>query len=174
MFEPKKKLIVGLGNPGEKYKNTRHNVGFIVVDAFVEKLGLKWAFDKRFNAEVATNNEYIFVKPQTYMNESGTTVKKLVSYFGTDHSDLIIVHDDVDLEASSTRFKKGSGAAGHHGVEDIIKKLGSNDFWRLRVGIGRPANKAFDVHGFVLGRLPEEFITGLTDLLSTLELKLSE
>ncbi len=172
MVVMQKKLIVGLGNPGDKYKNTRHNVGFMLVDNLVEKLNLKWEFDKRFNSEVAANNEYIFAKPQTFMNESGSAVKRLVSYFGINLDALIVIHDDVDLEAGDVKFKKGSGSAGHHGVEDIIEKLDSKDFWRLRVGIGRPQNQSFDVHSFVLGKIPENFTLNLAELLSLLELNI--
>lgn len=168
-----RKLLVGLGNPGAQYKNTRHNVGFILVDTLVAKLSLQWKFEKKFNSDIASNSEYIFAKPQTFMNQSGSAVKKLVTYFGTNLNDLIVIHDDVDIEAGDAKFKKGSSSAGHHGVEDIIEKLGTKDFWRLRVGIGRPEDNVCDVHSFVLGNLSDDFADNFTELLSKTELKIT-
>ncbi len=170
------KLIVGLGNPSEKYAKNKHNAGFIFVDALAEKSNSTWTFEKKFNALLTRGEffgqEVIFAKPQTYMNNSGEVVAKLVNYFTIDLNDLIIVHDDVDLEPFTTKFKKNMGAAGHHGVEDIVEKLGSSNFWRLRIGVGRPTNSEqagnnsiYDVEKFVLTDLSVkeiEFIRTLT------------
>lgn len=155
------KLIVGLGNPGKEYKNNRHNAGFILIDLLAEKLGLSWKFERKFNAEICKNEEFVLVKPQTFMNDSGLSVSKAIKFFKIDLDNLVVVHDDVDLPFGETKFKKGSGTAGHHGVADIIEKLGNIDFWRFRVGVGRPENSKFDVHGYVLGDFSDEELSML-------------
>lgn len=143
-------LIVGLGNPGEKYKNTRHNVGFMLVGKWVSQLGLEWSYQKKFNSEIAKNNKYIFAKPKTFMNDSGTSVAGLLNYFDIDINNCLVVHDDVDLDVGQTKLQFSAGSAGHHGVEDIFEKIGTKKFWRLRIGVGRPENNKFDVKNFVL------------------------
>lgn len=150
------KLLVGLGNPGDKYKDTRHNVGFILADEIAKDLDAAWSFEKDFNAYVAKSPTLILVKPQTFMNDSGTSVSKVLAYYKLALDDLIVINDDVDLPFGEVRYKKASGSAGHHGVEDIIEKLGSKEFWRYRVGIGRPENKDHDIYHFVLGAFSAE------------------
>ena len=150
------KIIVGLGNPGIKYDNTRHNVGFLLVDAWVLDLGLAFTKDNDFNALITKNSNYLFVKPLTFMNLSGETVAKVVNYYNLVLEDLIIVHDDVDLEWGKTKFQFGASSAGHHGVENIIEKLGSKEFWRFRVGIGRPNDNKYQVENYVLSKLSSE------------------
>lgn len=155
------KLIVGLGNPGDEYKNTRHNVGFIILDALADKLSNgngAWNYEKKLNCEIFKKNGYLLAKPQTFMNASGKAVAKLVNYFDVTLDDLIVVHDDVDMEFGKTRFKKGMGSGGHHGVENIIENLSTKEFWRLRVGIGRPANNKFDIHAYVLSKCSDDEI----------------
>jgi peptidyl-tRNA hydrolase, PTH1 family len=149
------KLIVGLGNPGEKYKNTRHNVGFIVLDEQVKRLGLVWKFEKKFNSDIAKNSEVIFAKPQSMMNNSGGAISKLVNFYDIDLENLLIIHDDVDMDFGKIRKKMGMSPGGHHGVENIVKKLGSLDFWRMKIGIGRPVNNRFNVVDYVLSELAE-------------------
>jgi len=151
MYNVFMKMIVGLGNPGEEYRNSRHNAGFILVDEVAEKLSLIWSYEKKFNAEICKNDKYVLVKPQTFMNDSGSAVSKALQFFKVNLEDLTVIHDDVDLSFEEVRFKKGSGTAGHHGVTDIVEKVGSLHFWRFRVGVGRPENNKFDVHGYVLG-----------------------
>lgn len=134
------KLVVGLGNLGEKYKNNRHNAGFIVVDAFVAQKGLSWSINKKIYSAVCVDKEddLILVKPQTFMNDSGRAVCKALSYYSADHNNLLVIHDDVDLEPLQFKSSRNSSSAGHHGVQDIIDKIGTQDFTRIRVGVGRP------------------------------------
>ncbi len=132
-------LILGLGNPGKEYKYTRHNVGFIVIDALAEKLTAQ--FKKRedyFWIKTAINdNPVVIAKPRTFVNLSGRAVKKLVAEFGVDNEKIIVVHDDADLPLGTLKVKKNSSSGGHNGVESIIQALGSKDFARIRIGIGR-------------------------------------
>lgn len=133
-------MIVGLGNPGAKYANTRHNVGFIILDAFIDKLGVPWSLEKKFKASVVKHNDSLFVKPQNFMNNSGGVVAKLLNYYNLTAKNLMIIHDDADLPFAKVRKQFGAGAAGHRGVESIISSLGTQQFWRVRIGLGRPGN----------------------------------
>ena len=134
------KLVVGLGNPGEKYKNNRHNAGFIVLDSFIAQKGLNWSTNKKIHSEacVAKEDDLILIKPQTFMNDSGRAVCEALSYYSAQLSSLLVVHDDVDLEPLQFRVSRNSSSAGHHGVQDIVDKIGTQDFTRIRVGVGRP------------------------------------
>lgn len=140
------KIIVGLGNPGEKYIKTRHNLGFEVVDELVKKLdggkwkiGVEdgsWKMEKKFKAELIKAQDLILAKPQTYMNQSGLAVKLLTTYYKLPTTDLIVIHDDLDLPLGKIKVRMGGAAAGHHGVESVIEKLGTDQFIRVRLGIG--------------------------------------
>lgn len=134
------RILVGLGNPGEKYKNNRHNAGFIILDAYASQKGLTWSVNKKISSEVSFDkeNDLVLVKPQTFMNDSGKAVAGALSYYSISPSRLIVVHDDVDLEALKFKTSCNSSSAGHHGVQDIIDKIGTQDFKRIRVGVGRP------------------------------------
>jgi len=142
------KLIVGLGNPGEKYEKTRHNLGFMVVDVLARKMlpleKTKWKFDKKSNSLfLILNSKFILVKPQTFMNASGFAVKSLITNYSiTNYSTLWVVHDDVDLPLGKIKIRIGGAAAGHHGVESIIQELGTDQFVRFRLGIGHPGRGA--------------------------------
>ena len=143
------KLIVGLGNPGKKFEKTRHNAGFILLDKFAEEAGAPaWSFDRKFEADVSKINkggeEVLLVKPQTFMNKSGGSVSKVVSYFDIDLEDLLVVHDDVDLVFGQTKMQFERDSAGHKGVQSIIDALKTNRFWRFRVGVGRPEQHGLD------------------------------
>lgn len=135
------KLIIGLGNPGRGYANSLHNVGFMCLNHFARthsiRLDKKQAKARTGSGEVA-GNEVILARPQTYMNRSGQAVSRLVRKFNISLDDLLVIHDDLDLPLGKIRIRPGGGAAGHKGVESIITELGSQDFPRLRVGIGRP------------------------------------
>ena len=144
------KLIVGLGNPLPKYENTRHNVGFILLDALSDKLNLSWEVTPKFDAEMCVRENFILAKPQTYMNDSGNGVSKIINYYKIQPQDLLVVHDDVDLSLGTVREQFAAGSAGHHGVESIIDSLGTQTFWRLRVGIGRPTDANLPIDVFVL------------------------
>lgn len=152
------KVVVGLGNPGIGYSETRHNAGFIILDYFASKEGLDWANEDKFNSIIAKGGSFILVKPTTYMNNSGDAVQKILNFYKLDLSELLIIHDDVDLPFGVTKISKDSQAAGHHGVLDIINKLSSKDFCRLRFGIGRPEDKKYDVSDYVLSKFTKEEI----------------
>ncbi len=124
-------LIVGLGNPGDKYKNSRHNVGFILLDDIVSD----WTSDKYSNSLISKNSESIFVKPQTFMNNSGSSVKHLSEKFPVPSENVVVIHDDIDLPFGSKKIVFESGAGGHNGVGSIIDNLGTNKFIRIKVGI---------------------------------------
>lgn len=151
------KIIVGLGNPGKKHKKTRHNLGFMVIDKITQNYNLKLKVKKKIEAEIierrVDGKKVILVKPMTYMNNSGKVIKTLISqYLNILISDLIIIHDDVDLPLGRIKVKRGGGSAGHHGVESIIKELGVTDFVRVRLGTGKNG----DVEGFVLSPFKKE------------------
>lgn len=132
------KMIVGLGNPGEKYLNTRHNTGFVILDEFALSKGLSWKSAPKLKSSVCLTDNFILVKPQTYMNESGRAVSLVKEYYKIDLEDICIVHDDVDISIGQTKLQKGAGHAGHKGVISTMEALGTKDFMRFRVGIGRP------------------------------------
>lgn len=141
--------MVGLGNPGEGYAKTRHNLGFRVVDELgsrVKGTGFSWKDEERFKSEILTYTldpiGYTLVKPQTFMNNSGEAVKSLTLYYKLHASDLIVIHDDLDLPLGKIQVRKGGTAAGHHGVESVISSLGTDQFIRVRVGIGSSVGEA--------------------------------
>lgn len=131
------KLVVGLGNPGEKYAKVRHNLGFWVVDEIGKKMeDGRWKMEEKFKSEVMKVRDMVFVKPQTYMNNSGMAVKLLTTYYKIPATDIIVIHDDLDLPLGKIKVRLGGAAAGHHGVESIINALGTDQFIRVRLGIG--------------------------------------
>jgi len=135
------KLIVGLGNPGRGYANNRHNVGFACLNHFARKYGIR--FDRkralaRIGIGEVAGHEVVLAKPQTYMNQSGQSVSRLINRFDIDIDDILVIHDDLDLSPGKIRIRHGSGSGGHKGVDSIISSLESQGFPRLRVGIGRP------------------------------------
>lgn len=134
------KLIVGLGNPGKKYQRSRHNLGFVVIEALVQEWNVSPHLEKRLDSLVfyQPEKEVILARPQTMMNASGFAVKKLVDFFKIKLEDLWVVHDDLDLTLGKIKIKRGGGSAGHRGVDSIVKELGSHDFVRFRLGIGHP------------------------------------
>jgi PTH1 family peptidyl-tRNA hydrolase len=135
------KLIVGLGNPGRAYAHNRHNAGFICLNYFAKKQGIR--FDrKRGKARIGigevANNQIVIAKPQTFMNLSGQSVCRLVKKFDINLDDLLIIHDDLDLSPGKIRIRDGGSSGGHKGIDSVINELGSRNFCRLRIGIGRP------------------------------------
>jgi PTH1 family peptidyl-tRNA hydrolase len=153
-------LIFGLGNPGNRYCLTRHNIGFMVLEKLAAGLEIELK-QKSFNAlwgkgKIASKN-VLLAMPQTYMNLSGRAVRKLLAFFKADINNLIVVHDDLDLPFGTIRLKTGGGNAGHKGLESIVEYLGSSDFMRVRLGIGKPDDKA-RIESYVLERFapPEE------------------
>jgi PTH1 family peptidyl-tRNA hydrolase len=166
------RIIIGLGNPGEKYKNTRHNAGFMAVDALAEKLNLSWQFNKKFNAEIAIQKAplirgdggVILVKPLTFMNNSGQAVQAVLSYYkllpkklgiiklkDSNLSDILtVIHDDIDIEFGKYKISIDSRAGGHNGVQSIIDYLKTKNFKRIRIGVKTEMLNKIPADKFVL------------------------
>src|SRR3954454_8369073 len=134
-------LVVGLGNPGRQYEHTRHNLGWLVVEELARRRGASWR--SKFSGSLAETRldglRVALLKPETYMNDSGRSVAAARSFFKVEPESLLVVHDDVDLEAGRLQARAGGGLAGHNGLRSLAQHLGSQDFSRLRVGVGRPA-----------------------------------
>ena len=146
------KLIIGLGNPGPEYLNSRHNLGFMVLDslhAHYKFENWKSKFDGMYASKRFGSEKIILVKPQTYMNLSGFCVAKFKKFFKVDDGDIFVIYDDIDLGFGNKKLKQGGGDAGHKGVRSISLHLGTKNFTRIRIGIGRPKEKK-DVSSFVL------------------------
>ncbi len=175
------KLIAGLGNPGEKYKNTRHNIGFMVVDALAREHGANWQFNKKFNSEIAEIKNYkeplmssktskvLLIKPQTFMNNSGQAVRAILDFYkllpktlgmlvkkDSDLTDaLTIIHDDIDFNLGEFKIQKNRSSGGHKGVQSIIQHLKTQNFTRVRIGI-RPKPEKMPTEKFVLQKFSKE------------------
>jgi len=151
------RLIVGLGNPGPEYEHTRHNAGFWWVDAAARQLGGSLVFDRSYHGLVARVNRpegpVWLLQPMTFMNLSGKSVAPLARFFKIEPAQILVVHDELDLLPGQMKIKQGGGAAGHNGLKDILAQLGSPDFWRLRLGIGHPGQRA-EVANYVLRKPP--------------------
>lgn len=168
-------LIIGLGNPGRGYANNRHNTGFACVNYFAKTQGIH--FDKKQGqARIGTGEiagkKVVLARPQTYMNLSGESVSRLVKKLNVSLSELLVIHDDLDIPLGRVRIRQGGGSGGHKGVESIIACLGSEDFIRLRIGIGRPtANEnsfepgETDIAGYVLSNFTDNQKQAITDLM---------
>ena len=147
------KIIAGLGNPGAQYANTPHSVGFETVDALAAAAGVSWEEKRQFKCLMArvsiAGQPVILVKPQTFMNLSGESVAPVVKYHNATPADLLVVQDDIDLPLGRMRIRKGGSCGGHNGVRNIIERLGTQDFARLKLGVGKDRS---DVIGFVLGK----------------------
>jgi len=152
------KLIVGLGNPGKEYENTRHNIGFSFVDKYISYKNIKDNWIKKFDGfylKTSIDGEtVIFLKPQTYMNLSGISVRKVVDYFKIDISDILVICDDLDLNVGNFKLKTSGSCGGHNGLRDIENKLSSNNYKRLKIGISR--NNNIDTKDYVLGKFSKE------------------
>ena len=133
------KLIVGLGNPGKEYENTRHNLGFVVIDQLASKLNVELS-KKKFNGFYCQTSEYILLKPQTYMNNSGECILAFLNYFRIPLDNLLVIYDEIALPLGKFRYRCQGSDGGHNGMKNIIKFVGSKDFKRLRIGIGYDQN----------------------------------
>lgn len=139
------RLIVGLGNPGKKYEATRHNAGFWWVERLAHGARIELRESARYHGrtgKLAKPHEIWLLLPGTYMNESGLAVMALAGFYKIEPAEILVVHDELDLPPGSVRLKKGGGTGGHNGLNDIAARLGSKDFWRLRIGIGHPRDNA--------------------------------
>jgi len=136
------RMIVGLGNPGAQYEKTRHNAGFVVLDAVAESFGARWSANNQAQAQVADiaigSDKVVLLKPMAFMNRSGLPVSKIMRFYRFAPDELLVVHDELDLPEGVVKMKRDGGHAGHNGLRDIIAHIDSRDFYRLRVGIGRP------------------------------------
>ena len=148
-------LIVGLGNPGAEYAKTRHNAGFLLVEKLAEQWRAGWTNERKFLARVAkaerSSKKVLLAEPQTFMNLSGEAVGALVQFYQLPLEKILVVVDDADLPLGEIRLRPGGGTGGHHGLESVTQHLGSKEFARLRMGIGRK-NEAREITGHVLGK----------------------
>ncbi len=147
------KIVVGLGNPGAQYANTPHSIGFEAADYIVREMKVDWEFKKSANANIArgtwAGERVLLIKPLTFMNLSGEAVAPLVKYANATAKDLIVIQDDIDLPVGKLRIKKGGSCGGHNGVRNIIERLGTSDFVRIKIGVGKDKS---NVVGYVLGK----------------------
>lgn len=161
------KLVVGLGNPGKEYENTRHNIGFISLDTLLGNV--KWS--KKFNGEYYETDLYgekiIFLKPLSYMNLSGGVVASYANFFKISSEDIIVIQDDLDLPVGKLRLKIRSSAGGHNGIKDIIAALGTDDFLRIKIGISE--DRSIDTKDYVLGKLSKNDLDLIKNNVSSLE-----
>ena len=152
-------LIVGLGNPGAKYSNTRHNIGFIAADILSDCYNFIWSTKSKFNVDIASgdleNGKLILCKPNTFINLSGTSVAPLASFYKLKPENIIVIHDDVDVPLGRVKYKIGGGAGGHNGLKSIDSNIGTN-YHRIRIGVGRPDDPRYDISDFVLGKFSKE------------------
>jgi PTH1 family peptidyl-tRNA hydrolase len=149
-------LIAGLGNPGDKYILTRHNVGFLVIDQIIKNLSVCNNINNpNFKSIVIKSSSTLYAKPQTYMNNSGEAISSIARYYDIDLDNIIVIHDDLDLPFGSVKFKLGGGHGGHNGLKSIDTHLSSKEYIRVRVGIGRPIDKT-NVANYVLSNFQKD------------------
>ena len=152
------KIIIGLGNPGNEYKNTRHNVGFYYLDLFANKYNL--TFKEKYNGlyvkTIINDEDVILLKPLTYMNLSGECVIKFVNYYKIKNEDILVIHDDLDIDIGRIKLKENGSSGGHNGIKSIIDNLNTEQFKRLKIGISK--NKLYDTKDYVLGKFSKEEI----------------
>lgn len=151
------KLIVGLGNPGKEYENTRHNIGFQTIDRFAQKLGVsitKSKFNGLYIETLIDGEKVILLKPQSYINLSGEVIRKFVDFYKISVDDILIIHDDLDLAVGTYKIKQKGSSGGHNGLKNIELHLGTQEYKRIKIGISN--NKTMDTKDYVLGRLSKE------------------
>ncbi len=166
------RLIVGLGNPGAEYDDTRHNAGFWFVDLLAARHGAVFKAEPKFHGQVCRlrfgSHECWLLKPTTFMNRSGQSVSSLAKYYKIQPTEVLVAHDELDMESGVARLKQGGGHGGHNGLRDIIKALAGKDFWRLRIGIDHPGD-ARQVVNYVLGRPSRDDAAGIECALDNAE-----
>ncbi len=149
------RIIVGLGNPGQAYTGTRHNVGFMALDALARHWNIPYKLDKARKAELAAGPGVLLVKPQTFMNDSGASIGSLMRYFKFSPEQILVIYDDIAFPVGTMKLRPGGSAGGHNGIKSLIAHLGTDKFPRLRIGIGAPGGKEMTAH--VLGKFrPDE------------------
>lgn len=161
------KIIIGLGNPGKEYENTKHNLGFMFIDYLKEKYNLdefKKFKNSKITEKIIEDNKIIFAKPQTFMNLSGNAVLELKSWYKVENKDILVIYDDFDILFGDVRFKeKGSGGT-HNGMKDVVQKLSSNDIPRLRIGTGGLKKEKEEIISFVLSKFSKDQINKLDEI----------
>ncbi len=164
-------LLVGLGNPGIKYEKNRHNIGFCLIDYFTSQINSEDYIDK-FNSKYTlvrlNDNKIHIIKPQTYMNRSGVSVRNCKDFFKIAPDNIIVVYDDMDLALGSLKIKSSGGSAGHNGIKSLIDEIGSNNFVRIRIGIGKPLNKE-NVNNYVLSNFKKDEFEALSRIKNRIE-----
>lgn len=158
-------LIIGLGNPEEEYRKTRHNMGFNTINKIAEQYGIKVnksKFQGLYESAIIEGKKVMLIKPQTYMNLSGECIKQFVDFYKIPNEDILVIYDDMDIEPGKIKIRKKGGAGGHNGMKSIIKMLGTEEFARIRTGIGRPEHSGDDIN-YVIGAIPEEEIPKLQE-----------
>ena len=163
------KLVVGLGNKGREYENTRHNMGFMLVDRYLQYKNIADKFKEKFNAiyiETTINNEkVIFIKPMTYMNNSGIAVRAFIDFYKLNSEDILVISDDLDLDLGKFRLRRNGSSGGHNGLKSIISHLGTDNFKRLRIGI---SNDKDDVINYVLSKFSKKELNEIDTMFDTL------
>ena len=164
------KLVVGLGNPGKEYVNTRHNIGYSFVDYYLDKKfgDVNWTkkFDGKYTQVIVDKEKVVFLKPETFMNLSGNSVRKIVDYFDISIDDILVISDDLDLLVGNFKLKSYGSCGGHNGLRDIENKLGTNEYKRLKIGISN--DKTSDTKDYVLGKFSKEEKYNYQDLFNKL------
>ena len=161
-------IIAGLGNPGEKYAQTRHNIGFMTIDALTVALGAsmpKEKFEGLIFEARQNDKKILLVKPQTFMNDSGRCLSQVLNFYKVDKANLLVIYDDIDLPEGKVRIRQKGGPGTHNGMRSIVSLLPGEDFPRIRVGVGTPLNKE-DLIGWVLGKFPKESQQNVEDAIS--------
>ena len=171
-------LVAGLGNPGNQYKNTRHNIGFMVVDAWLKSLGSSLDYREEHKSETKRMKltlpdksgadltlEILVAKPHTFMNKSGEAIQALMNFYKIPKENLLVIHDDIDQNYNAIKFQKNRGHGGQNGVRNISEMLGTSDYARLKMGVGRPAHPGFDIGDYVLSAFSKEEVVSLAGFL---------
>jgi PTH1 family peptidyl-tRNA hydrolase len=170
------KVMVGLGNPGREYQETRHNAGFLFLDYLANSAGAKWVHANQFSAEMAEfvsgRDKLLLLKPMTYMNKSGFSVARILNYYKIKPDQMLVVHDELELPEGVVKMKRDGGHAGHNGLRDIIAHINTRDFYRLRIGIGRPASGA-NIADYVLSKPSAEALRVFLSVYALLESRLN-
>jgi len=159
------KLVVGLGNPGREYKNTRHNVGFMVLDNYLGKVNWKTKMENYYYLEEVNGEQIMYIKPLTYMNLSGLAVSKIVNFYKIDMKDILIIQDDLDMSIGTYKIKRNSSSGGHNGIKSIISELKSEEFGRLKIGIDKSSQ--IPVDKYVLGKFSTDEMNAINENMET-------
>ena len=169
-------LVVGLGNPGSAYENTNHNVGFLCIDFLVKSFELspfKKKFDSLYTEKSFDNFKVVFTKPQTFMNLSGEAIQQFVHFYKVNPMNIVVIHDDLDLLPGKVKIKFSGSSGGHNGIKSVDKCIGS-EYWRIRVGIGRPEDKQILITDYVLSQITSKLKKQLLDVFNVISSNLKE